>query len=207
MSESAAKKMQANSVDEIDITLNNNDILINLFGDKGDKESYKCFPDIGEVCNSTILASRRRINDQTLLFDFNSENIKKANLDTDAIFYIAKDSTIYDVEVFCNSELSKVRNKIYYKQIMKYYDMNNEFYQNVINALTPYMNDDEYHPSSDVKYYYKRYSDLINPNTKFKYDSNTFDNIVIRIKTFNTNKLTIGSKITGRSQPWSIAFV
>ena len=57
ISETAAKKLDNSTVDEIEITLNNNDILINLFGDEN---NYKSFPDIGEKLDNTIIASRRR---------------------------------------------------------------------------------------------------------------------------------------------------
>jgi len=198
ISESAAKKLSANSVNKVDITINNNDILINLFGDNNNN-NYKCFPDIGETCEKRALCSRRRINQNSLLYDFNSSNSKKINHDTDTIFYIPKGSIIYDIEVFCNCEIENISNKKYYEQILKYREMNIAFYKEVVETLKPFIEDREkYHPSSDVEYYYKRYSDLINPITLFKYDDNTFDNMVVRIRTYNKNKLSIGSKITGR---------
>ena len=99
-SESAAEKLGSYSVDEIDISFNNNDIPLNLLGNN---KVYKAFPDIGEQCNSTILCSRRRIDYESMLFEMNAKNIKKINPDIDSNFFVSKDSIVYDIDVYCNA--------------------------------------------------------------------------------------------------------
>jgi len=194
-SESAAEKLGSYSVDEIDISLNNNDILLNLLGDN---KVYKAFPDIGERCESTILCSRRRIDYESVLFEMNSKNIKKINPDIDSNFFVSQDSIVYDVDVYCNGDPENLKEFPYYDQIMKYYDMNQKYYYDIVTTIAPYMEDENYNCSSDVKYFYKRSIDMISGNTQFTFDGNAFDNMIVKIRTYNKKPLVLGSKITGR---------
>lgn len=193
LSESAVKKFDSYLVDEITITLNTNDFLINL---KGDSDNYKSFPDIGEKCNS-ILCARRRINYSNILFDLNTENITKLN-EEDSKFYINHDSIIYDIDVYSNQTIEELEQFAYNKQIVKYLKMNNNYYTNIKTFLDDYYNDEKYTFSDNLKYYYKRYSQLIDPRKQFRYEKNNFDNLVIKIKTYTIKKLQNGSKLSGR---------
>jgi DNA-directed RNA polymerase beta subunit len=196
ISESAAKKLACYNVDEIVITLNTNDILLNLYGDN---DTYKCLPDIGEsLGNVTILAGRRRINYESMLYDLSTANIKKVNYDTDTIFYVGKNSIIYDIEVFCNSDIDDLKNYPYYSQILDILDDNVRYYTELKDILDSVVDDPDFYCSDDVKFYYKRACDITAENRVFKYDGNTFDRIVIKIKTYNLNPLVIGSKVSGR---------
>lgn len=192
--ESSINKFDCTSVDETIITLNTNDVLLNL---KGNDEEYKCFPDIGEGCNNSILTGRRRINHESVLFDFNTRNIKTINPDTDTIFFVNRNSFVYDIEVFCNSDCSKLEDYEYYKQILKYKYNNDNFYRKVSNYLKQII-DKGLPCGDDLKYYWKRYTDLIDENTTFPYEDASFDNMIIIIRTMNTKHLSIGMKLTGR---------
>jgi len=195
ISKSAAKKLSNYSVDEIDITLNTNDVLLNI---KGDKNEYKCFPHIGESSNNAVIAARRRLNYKSMLFDFSSSNIRKIDPDNDTLFYTAKDSIVYDVEIFYNCDIKSISNYPYYSQILKYIELNETYYTEIRDRLGKYVNDPKYKCSSDAKYMYKRAYDIMDVNRQYKFDGNTFDNMVIKIKTYNVNPLVVGSKITGR---------
>ena len=48
------------------ITINDNDLLLNLYGDM---ENHKGFPDIGEPIKKKIICSKRRIDNNQILFD------------------------------------------------------------------------------------------------------------------------------------------
>jgi DNA-directed RNA polymerase beta subunit len=193
IAESAAKKFDSYSVDEITITLNTNDLLINL---KGNSDIYKSFPDIGEKCDS-ILCARRRINYNNILFDLNTENITKLN-EEDCKFYVNNESIIYDIDVYSNQTIEDLERFHYNSQIVKYLKQNIKYYTSIKKFLDKYIDDENYTFSNDLKYYYKRYSQLIDSRRQFRFEKNNFDNLVIKIKTYNIKKLTIGSKITNR---------
>lgn len=196
LSKSAAEKLSAFSPDEFDVTVNKNDILVNLYGDDN---VYKPFPDIGEeVGKNRVCCSRRRLNYESVLFDFNLKNIKKVNYDTDTLFYTYKHSIVTDIDIFCNEDLDYLKKYPYYDQIVRYIESTKKYYTSVVNFLEKYMTDPKYTCSEDVKYYYTRYKELIDPKTLFRYDGSSFDNIVIRFRTLSRNPVVIGSKLTGR---------
>ena len=181
LSKSASEKLSAYSPDEFDVTVNKNDILVNLYGDN---DNYKPFPDIGEkVGKNRICCARRRLNYESVLFDFNLKNIKNVNYDTDILFYTNKGSIITDIDVFCNEDIEYLKKYPYYEQILKYMDETKKYYTKC---------------SDNVRYYYERYKDMIDPATLFKYDGSSFDNIVLRFKTLSVNPVVIGCKLTGR---------
>lgn len=138
------------------------------------------------------------MNYESILYDFNNKNIKQYNPDSDTIFYVDKDSIVYDIDIYCNADTEKLKQYPYYKQILKYLDENNRYYTELINELSLYVNDNSYKCSDNTKYYYRRALDVMSPNRMYTMDGTTFDNIVIKIKTFVENPLTIGSKITNR---------
>jgi DNA-directed RNA polymerase beta subunit len=195
ISKSAAKKMSSTSVDEVVITLNTNDLLLNLYGNN---KYYKCLPDIGEELESPILAARRRINYESILYDLSTKNISTLNYDTDVAFIIGKHSVIYDVEVFCNGDVETLKGYTYYKQILDIMDNNYKYYNKLFKILDKYMDDPDYNCDDEVKSRWNTLHQLLYPNKTFRYDGNTFDNLVIKVKTYNENPLVVGSKITGR---------
>ena len=66
ISDEFAKKLESYYLSEIEINVNTNDILCNLYGNDDD---YKVLPDIGEETMPQILTSRRRINYDNALYD------------------------------------------------------------------------------------------------------------------------------------------
>ena len=57
ISESAAKRFECPLIDKLEIRINDNDILLNLYGEG---KQYKTFPDIGESIKQSILCALRR---------------------------------------------------------------------------------------------------------------------------------------------------
>ena len=104
VSESLAKKLDSFYLDEIEVNINTNDILCNLYGDTG---NYKSFPDIGENTNDKILTARRRVNYDTALFDLKSENLRKIINNLDTVFYA--DGQLVDIEIFSNQPLEELK--------------------------------------------------------------------------------------------------
>ena len=74
VSESLAKSMKSTEVEKVKVPINDNDFLLNLYGDN---DNYKAFPDIGEFTNDKILCVKRRIINSQILFDLKSGNSKK----------------------------------------------------------------------------------------------------------------------------------
>jgi DNA-directed RNA polymerase beta subunit len=191
ISESAAERLSYYKTDEITINVNTNDILINLYGDN---DNYKSFPDIGEETRDRTLLARRRINYYSVLFDMTAQNLARINHETDAVVF--GDGKVVDIEVFCNADMETLEGKEYYNQILKYLVKGNLYYQNLIETLEPYMEAGKY--TDEAGYLYKRATDTLNEEVKWRHDKNNFDNIVIKFKVLKKQKLDVGSKITNR---------
>lgn len=183
ISESAAKKLTHQYVHKIDITLNTNDILLNLYTDEDGE--YKCFPDIGEECNG-ILAVRRKINFENFK-RLSNTSLKEIDNLTDDIFY--SKGRVVDIKIFSNvKNLEKIENFKFNKQIIKYLKKEEEFYNNI----STYRNCSE----NDLTLQ----SELVKAS-KFEqhnyfYMSKNFDSFVMRFYVVEDVPIKIGSKLT-----------
>jgi hypothetical protein len=193
-SESFAKKMTSSYMSEVEVNINNNDILCNLYNNS--EQQYKAFPDIGEKTNGEVLVSRRRINYEHALFDLQNENLKNINYNIDTVFY--SEGTLIDVDIYCNQDIEKIEKYFYNEQIVKYLKMQNEFYENIIEVLEPIVNNPKNKCSDTLTYFYRRAKDVLDPEVQWKNDKSDFDNIVIVFRILKDTQLHDGSKITGR---------
>ena len=65
ISESAAKKLETSLVKTTSITINDNDVLRNIYGDEN---IYKTFPDVGESTKDGMFCSIRRLENENVLY-------------------------------------------------------------------------------------------------------------------------------------------
>ena len=195
ISKSVVDRSQSFKYEEIEVTLNDNDILCNIYGTN---DEYKCFPDINEEVKTQVLLSRRRQVYDSMLYDADNKNLQKVNYNTDTIFF--SKGKVVDIEIFSNNnDIDSIRELQHYKQILKYYDMNNQFYKkfsDTIDAIKKKDKDAVF--SEDLLYLYKRYKDITNPEIQFKYNKKDFGNIIMIFKVLREDYLKIGSKITTR---------
>lgn len=194
-SESFAKRMTSHYMNEVEVNINNNDILCNLYAN-GDEEEYKAFPDIGEETNGEVLVSRRRINYEHALYDLQNENLKNINYNIDTTFHSR--GKLIDIDIYCNQDIDKIEKYFYNSQIVKYLKMQNEFYTSLTNVLGPLVNNPKIKCSEDLTYLYRRAKDILDPEVKWKNEKSDFDNIVIVFRILEENQLHKGSKITGK---------
>lgn len=191
ISESTAKKLSSYFVKKLIIHINTNDLLLNHFGNN---KYYKSLPEVGEDISEGIFLVRRRINYEKILNDLNNSMKIKSN-DTK---YFAK-GILTDIDIFCNSDLSEMKNQIYNKQILDIIENNNKFYKEFVDVVEPIIiNKKKQKYSKDLLYYYNRFKMLIDPNKKFSYQGNIFDNYIIMADILEKRPVNIGCKISGR---------
>lgn len=203
-SESFAEAMTSHYLTEVEVSVNNNDLLLNLYGDNDD---YKCFPDIGEYIKDQKLACRRRINYQTALFDLQTENLKRVNYNGDTIFY--QEGQVIDIEIRSNKSVLDLAKSVYNKQIVKYITMEHEYYTKLYDILKPIIDNGKF--THELSYLFRQVDDYLviyndagkeksSGETIHKWESekSEFDNFIITFKVLTKNKLKIGSKLSGR---------
>jgi DNA-directed RNA polymerase beta subunit len=190
ISKSAAKRLGSYVVHNVRISVNTNDILLNLYGDDS---VYKSFPDIGEDIKDQILASRRRINYDTALYEL--KNLKETR-DNDDSFYAS--GKIVDVEVYSNIPEDELSKQDYNVQVKKYIDEQNNFCKEVYSKLKNIVEDPNNKISDELIHFYNNCKMQIDENVSYTYENSKFSGVILNFTILEEEPLKIGSKITGR---------
>lgn len=191
-SDQLAKDLSFTEVDTVKVTLNDNDILGNLYGDN---EIYKSFPDIGESINRRIICNKKRIFNNQILFDLKMSNLRKVNFGADTPFY--SDGIVTDIDIYCNKPLDEITETPFNRQLLFYLREQHRYYTEINQICTDIINSGSNY-SKDINYMFKRTCDILNPEYKWRDEDNIFSNMIIEFTTANIAPLEVGSKITGR---------
>lgn len=193
VSESLAKEMISTEVETVKVSLNDNDILCNIYGDS---EIYKGFPDIGEKVNHKVVCAKRRIHNNQLLYDVKKSNLRKINFASDVLSFC--DGEVVDINIYSNKTLDELEDNIFNAQLIKYLKMQKTFYQRVYEVCKKIIDSGSKY-SNDISYYFKRAKDILDPDYKWREEDNSvFNNMVIEFTIARDIGLTFGQKLTGR---------
>lgn len=192
-SESLSKSILSTEVETVKISLNDNDILCNLYGNN---EVYKGFPDINEMVKDKILCAKRRIFNSQLLFDLKKSNLRKINFMSDNLFFI--DGKIVDINIYSNKSLEEIEDNIFNRQLLKYLRMQKDFYSKVYDRCKKIINSGSKY-SSEINFWYKKAKNVLDDNYMYREEDNSvFSNMVIEFLVERDVPLSVGQKITGR---------
>lgn len=191
-SESFSKRLISKEIEEVSVSLNDNDLLCNIYGDANE---YKAFPDIGENTKDKIICAKRRIHNNQVLYDLKKSNLRKINFMNDNLYYI--DGKVIDIVIYSNKTLEELPDNIFNKQIRKYLEMQNKFYTNVYHICKDIIKSGSKY-SNDIAYYFKKAKDVLDPDVKWREESSVFSNMIIKFLVERDSALTIGQKISGR---------
>ena len=131
ISESAAAKFKTSLIKETSITINDNDILLNLYGD--DNGRYKTFPDIGEKIENGIFCGIRRLENENILYSLSQSRLREQNLSDRTILL---DGIVADINIYCNNP-STLSESLYNQQIYYYYLQSKRFNEELVNIVAP----------------------------------------------------------------------
>lgn len=180
----------------IQIKLNDNDFLLNLYGE--DDGEYKPLPDIGETCTGILGAIRTQFNDQ-LLYDFKSSSLNKIH-DGDRIIYVNDTNEIVDITIFSNNE--EIVDTIFNTQINKYLESQNKYYQEIYDTCKEIVEfcdfNAGYSYSQEIDYLYKRSGEMLDTKKRWKEGDTSFANMVIEIVIRKEVPLRKGCKLSGK---------
>lgn len=187
-----AENVKSVEVDQIQVPINDNDILLNLYGDDS---TYKPFPDIGESVHNSLICATRRINKNHLLYDFQPQHLREI-IDTDTDYYTSKNSVIYDINIYYNGD-EEFPSNIFNSQLRKYYLDNQQYAENIL-AICNEIKSSGSKYSDNVSYYRSRYLHYNDSTYKWKNQDSVFSHIILEFKVKSIVGLELGSKITGR---------
>lgn len=187
-----ADSVKTVEIDSIQVSINTNEVLLNLYGDDN---TYKSFPDIGESVKNARLCATRVINYDHILYDFQKKNMQDT-VDTDAEYFTSKHAVIYDIDVFYNGD-REFPNTLFYNQLCQYYEAGNEY------AKRLYRWADEIKKSGskytdNVSHMRSRYMHWADPEYKWKNKDRAFANLLVEFKVKSVMGLEYGSKLAGR---------
>ena len=193
VSESFSKRMVSKEVETVKVSLNDNDIFCNIYGDA---DFYKCFPDIGEHVKDKIICVKRRIHNSQLLYDLKKSNLRKINFSSDVPYFI--DGRVIDINIYCNKPLAEIEDNNFNRQLLEYLRMQENFYRRVYERCEQIIKSGSNY-SKDINYYYKKAKNILDDDYKWREEDNSvFSNMVIEFLVERNIPLSVGQKITGR---------
>lgn len=196
VSQTFANRAKCVEVENVKVSINDNDILLNLYGDE---DNYKCFPDIGEYINDEIICATRRINNDQIFYDFKESNLRKINFSED-VLYVESSSggKIVDIRVYSNKTLEEMELNEYHAQLNRYYKNELRYNEEVVDITKDIVAANKPH-SRNFNYIYKKSKDILNPEVKWceQQSKKPFSNIVVEFTVEREVPLKRGSKITG----------
>lgn len=194
-SESFAKRLLSKEVESVMVSINDNDILCNIYGDN---DNYKCFPDIGEHTKNKIVCCKRRIYNDQVLYDLKKPNLRKINYGDGGDEPKFCDGKVVDIKIYCNKEIDELPNTAFYEQIKKYLSNEIRYYKEIFE-VTKELIESGSKCSRDVHYYYKKSKEILDENYKWREeDSSVFSNIKIEFLIERDVPIRVGSKMSGR---------
>lgn len=195
ISTSAAEKMGTSLYHKVNIQLNDNDIMLNLYGDN---DVYKVMPDIGEPIKDGIFLAVRRINNADALFSQTWERLKSIMHPTDTKYVL--DGILLDCEIYSNNwaQIQSGPNAQYNTQLAYYLNNKYRYCEELVNEVEKYLS---YYP--DAKMTYRLQEFLVHAkNTNARYDhyknSKKYSGTIMEFIIKENLPLRVGDKITNR---------
>ena len=196
VSKTFADKFRCVEVETVSVSVNDNDVLINLYGDDN---NYKCFPDVGEYIKDKIICATRRINNDQIFYDFKETNFRKINFSEDVLYTEqGTGGKIIDIKVYSNKSLEEMENNEYHAQVIKYHKNEMRYFKDIVEVTQDIVNENKDH-SRNLNYLYKKSKDSLDEKVKWceQHGKKPFSNMIIEFTLEREVPLKEGRKITG----------
>jgi hypothetical protein len=196
ISESFAKSLQYVTIHTIEVSINTNEILINIMGndDIGPSALYKAFPDIGGSTTAGILCSKRHIVNKA--FRSSMEDSSLRNIGVDDMTYFGQGQVV-GIDICYNKTINDLPNALAYGQIKYYYQEQQDYYYTLKKELGAIIRQHPTAVSYSLRHIFHRAEDLTSGKSIVNGRSE-FENMTIIFTLFNVECAGKGSKITGR---------
>lgn len=176
------------------ITINRNQILLNLYGSDND---YRCFPDLGEEVKSGILYAKRSINYANIAAECTNDSMRHI-LSNDEV--CKGEGYVGDIDIWVNDteEFENSGNKT---QLLKYYNACVDYYTKVFNVLEPIVNAksrDKVQYTRKLRWIFEHARNYLDKNVIWMNNNNNIEFAYIEIFTYEKKYATDGYKITDR---------
>lgn len=190
VSESFAKRMVTNQINSRTIPINDNSLLLNLYGDEN---HYQGIPNIGEKIRDGILCATRNVKEMRMFSDLRDSSLSVVNLNSDQVYY--GDGEVIDINVYCNNPNIK-KNKIN-AILLEYYHDARWFYSEVYRTCKAIIKSKAKHIDSSINRWMKRAMDYLDTSAYWAFNDNIFSNLMVEILIRKKTPINLGRKIVG----------
>lgn len=193
----AEKKMNAFRCFTVSVPLNDNEVFLNLYGDK---TIYKTFPAIGEKIRNGVLAAVRTIDNSKAPYSLKDKALRQIE-EGDRAYYIT--GKLIDINIRYNKDRSKLIEAKTNWQVNDAYIHQQDYYMKLYKTMIAIVNgadDGGYTYSDEFSLICANARDYVDSSAFFSdYNENVFGNMIIDFVVMDEEKLTPGSKMVGRS--------
>ena len=194
ISESFAKRMVCNNVTSKTISLNENSVLLNLYGENGE---YQGLPNIGDTVTNGIIAATRTVKESRMFSDMRDTSLRNINMQSDQVIY--GEGEIVDINVYCNNPNMKI-NKVN-AQVMRYYNDARWFYTKVYKVCREILNraSDSSKVDKEIHHWLRTAMNYLDTQAVWAWNDSVFSNLMVEILVRQKAPANIGRKIVGRA--------
>ena len=192
VSRSFAESTKSKEIETVTVSLNDNDILCNIYGDANE---YKCFPDIGEYVKNKIVCAKRRIHNSQILFDLKKSNLRKINMTSDNLFY--NSGKLVDIVIYSNKTLDELEDNVFNRQIIKYLKMQTKYYERIYQRCKDIIHSGSKY-TNDISFMYRKACDILDDECAWREENSVFSHMIIKFQFERDSTVSVGSKLTGR---------
>ena len=191
ISESAALKLASPLISVIQIPLNDNDIILNLYGDDNE---YLGIPYVGEKVKDGIICAIRRENTDDSLYTQSREMLKKI-LMSDTKYLASGDVEVIDLNIYSNNP-DTLRDRHSNSQLNYYYEDKQRYMYDIIHTVEALKSKGYTNLSYDLESLY------VNCKREFAgaefIKDKTYSGTTIEITILERNIPQVGDKISNR---------
>jgi hypothetical protein len=195
VSESFAKRMVANTVTTKTIALNENTIILNLYGKNGE---YRGLPNIGDVIGEDgeqgILCATRTVKETRMFSDLRDSSLRTLNSATDTLIY--GEGEVIDINVYCNNPEIK-RNRVN-AQILQYYIDAKWFYTEVYKTCKHIVKSGSKDIDREIHRWMRKAMNYLDTQAVWAFNDNVFSNLMVEVLLRKKEPAKIGRKIVGK---------
>lgn len=193
VSESFAKRMVTNLVSVKAIPINENTLLLNLYGKDGE---YQGLPNIGDVIHNGILAATRTVKETRMFSDLRDASLQNINHQSDTVFYCDGESEVVDINVYCNNPNLKL-NKVT-RQLLTYYNDARWFYTEVYKVCKMIIHSGAKYIDPEINHWMRRAMNYLDTQALWAFNDNIFKNLMVEVLVRKKEPIKLGRKIVGR---------
>ena len=189
ISESAQKKLVSPMFKTIEITINENDIPRNSYGNN---QVYKFMPDLLEKTKGGLLCGIRRQKNEEAFFAQSAERLSRNHFDDDN--FVA-DGQVIDIDIYCNNP-ERLGTTSYDDQLKYYYDDSIRMCQDII-AIVDSLGGSSV-AENELQMLYERSKDIL-AGKKFKnQNGSAFSNIKLKVTVLIESQIKTSDKMSNR---------